>query len=376
MRSPFKSLQNNKSNDEATMHRLAIRAGDCGTEVTLRSTPTKSLLDSESSTPSPFKKTPFCGANEDMWTWQYFFGDQKQQQRNQDESPRQEDDLKRVLHNRAFNVEARNKRLSSLRRNLQPFQPSPVRLQRGGSLNHVGKSSFSSPKKMKMRVVTPEKTTSPWHCGMNCALQQPVTPEKSLPVIIDDQDCYDSDPEDFLRPSNLPTIVRVPSTLSSSEQALMNQRHTLILHDSGPSYPVHVWIERGQHLATESIPPKLVWKPVNRRPFKKSYQNLEVQCINLLDIQRVLTLTKVDRKRHPLVKPSCCFIVKTLTKSLLLEASCQQQRDGIAESLKQCVARLGSMILVDSDELQEYFAGGAIMGPGEEPEWPSCSQHL
>lgn len=237
---------------------------------------------------------------------------------------------------------------------------------------------------------------------MHCAVDVDPSPARQRrPTHVIDDECYDSDPEDYRRSSrpsgrrveddenkeNVPPqfSLRRVSSQQSEEDAramvaeLMNERLTLILHQNSQNaqaktlrpHAVHMWIERGQSLKTGVIPPKLVWKAVHRTPVLRRHMfRPEIHSVPILDIHRILEVEKVDRLAHPFARTSNSFLIKTLDRTLMLEAPSQTERDRIVQSLKLLVARLGSMLLIKDDQLiEEFFAGMETCGPGEQPYW-------
>lgn len=94
-----------------------------------------------------------------------------------------------------------------------------------------------------------------------------------------------------------------------------------------------------------------------------------VASFDLIDVARVLAVDSVDRKKHPFAKPSSCFLVKTLDKSILFETKSAAERERLVRMMKLVVARLGSKLIVgDQSFFEEYFFMGLPeSGPGEAP---------
>jgi len=325
--------------------------------------------------------------------------------------------LYRVLKNRAFHHEARKQRLHSLRRNLSPFHASPKKTAPPSILKTRSFNLSSNVNTFKRdKASLPKKQSSIWACGMNCALPQheesPVF-HRSFSVLEDD--CYDSDPEDFVRrprrqfssdhssspnnKENIPPEVAFYTNYSvqGRVQALLNERFTLILHqntggtlDSSSSTPksaatgshgVHVWIERGQYLQRGIVQPKLHWKPMVQTPPSSSLrsnsfsQPSKMGNVALLDIHRILPVEHLDRRLYPFAKIQHCFLVKAMDQTLLFEASSKVERDRMVDSLKLCVARLGSLLLSEDDGLMDEFFAGMEHGPGEQPYWLNSAEN-
>ena len=213
---------------------------------------------------------------------------------------------------------------------------------------------------------------------------------------------YDSDPEDFT--SSRRIFLRSPTNkenrnglnnfhghnfadlanLSTLVQDFMNERITLLLHRNVMHYPsssssmaVHFWVERGQRLNRDIILPKLVWMPVttNRTAecgnTKILHQRHQTYNIELLDISRVLEITKVDRSRYPFVRLPCSFLVRTMNEEFIFEASSEGERKRIVETLKHVVARFASTVLLQDDKAILDFFSHRSQGPGEQPRWLS-----
>jgi hypothetical protein len=202
---------------------------------------------------------------------------------------------------------------------------------------------------------------------------------------------YDSDPEDFLRrhrssraqrsgdgkenalPSSTrrrttPICLRHDHQVAALVQETMNDQLTLILHHNTAaskhvrSHGVCCWIERGQQLRSSIIAPKLYWKAFQTPALvqlRVKDMNHSVNFINLMDISRILSVTTdmINRKDFPFCKPKHSFFVKTLDQTLLFEAISSTERDRIVKALRLVVARLGSLLLTNNEQLaDEYFA--------------------
>ena len=314
--------------------------------------------------------------------------------------------LYRVLKNRAFHHEARKQRLHSLRRNLSPFHQSPKKATAPPMILKTRSFNLSSNAYTYKRdkASLPKKQSSLWSCGMNCALpQHEESPVFHRSFSIQEDDCYDSDPEDFVRrrplrqfssdrsasPSNKENIppevaFYTKYSVQGRVQALMNERLTLIMHQNSTSSKsaaagsqgVHVWIERGQYLQRGIVQPKLHWKPMVPSPSSSSSlrptsysQPSKMGSVALLDIHRILPVENMDRRIYPFAKVQHCFLVKAMDQTILFEASSRIERDRIVDSLKLCVARLGSLLLSEDDGLMDEFFAGLEHGPGEQPYW-------
>jgi hypothetical protein len=168
----------------------------------------------------------------------------------------------------------------------------------------------------------------------------------------------------------------------------MNERFTLVWHRSvkpysltkGTPQAMKAWIERGQQLQAGIIQPKFVWRPV--QDYENESQRLglskpSLESVELLDISRVLEVNRIDRKLYPLAKRNNCFLLETLDRKIMFEASCESERDRIVHNMKLMVARFGSKVIVrDQDVLDEFFASFEKAAPGEAPRWTQQSTTL
>ena len=168
----------------------------------------------------------------------------------------------------------------------------------------------------------------------------------------------------------------------------MNERFTLVWHccvkpyslSRGTPKATKAWIERCQLLQAGLIQPKFVWRPV------QDYENdsqrlglskLSLESVELLDISRVLEVNRIDRKLYPLAKRNNCFLLETLDRKIMFEASCESERDRIVHNLKLMVARFGAkVILRDQAALHEFFSSFEKAVPGDAPRWTQQSKTL
>ena len=194
-----------------------------------------------------------------------------------------------------------------------------------------------------------------------------------------------------------------PALVRQVVQELINDRMTLILHeytvhsDEGQENEPHsktrphgvsAWIERGQNLKNSIVPPTFVWRSIHSRDKRDvfslrsslssmSRRRQEINSIALLDIHRVLEVDKIDKTILPFCRASNSFLIKTLDRTVLFEASSPEERNRLVSSLKLAVARLGSLLLLQDDKLlDEFFAGESgsedrlldgVTGPGNAP---------
>lgn len=168
----------------------------------------------------------------------------------------------------------------------------------------------------------------------------------------------------------------------------MNEKLTLVWHRSakpdakskGTPQGMIIWIERGQQLNSGLIQPKLVWRPV--RKHEKDTQRLglsspSLESLELLDISRVLEVNRIDRKLYPFAKRKSCFLVESLDRKMMFEASSEAERDRIVNGLKLTVARFASKIIVqDRQVLDEFFTSFLSAVPGEAPRWTQENNSL
>ncbi len=124
---------------------------------------------------------------------------------------------------------------------------------------------------------------------------------------------------------------------------------------------IKAWFEMGSCLKKALIQPKFVWRRndsvtfVSRQSKMKSIQKPEY--VELLNIVRIITPTKVDRNIHPFVKLDCSFIIVTNNdEEALFETATKDERDKFLFAFKLMVARLASKIIVgDKDVFDEFF---------------------
>lgn len=295
--------------------------------------------------------------------------------------------IQRVLRNRATDMNARKHRLATLRKDLNPFQQTPPK-QRNGL---VKARSFSSvdyaPAIARYSGDKPsqQQLSSVWESVNSCAALPVVdSPEiiRVFPNASQEEAGYDSDPEDFIRRARTNNSTEdadcddfsLSATSSSCcrddtiiVRELMNEKLRLILHPSKGSIStaapqaVSVWIEHGRRVRDELVSPKFVWKSLHKSNRKVSYQRSEVSSVDILDIDRILPVEKLNRSKHPFAKTRNSFLMRTIHgETLMFEASSASERDRLVHSIKLMVARLGSMLVVQDDTvLEEFFIGVA-----------------
>lgn len=168
----------------------------------------------------------------------------------------------------------------------------------------------------------------------------------------------------------------------------MNEKLTLVWHRSakpdarskGTPQAMVIWIERGQQLNSGLIQPKLVWRPVKEYEGETKRLGLvtpSLESLELLDISRILEVNRIDRKLYPFAKRKSCFVVESLDRKMMFEASSESERDRIVNGLKLVVARFASKVIVQNrDVLDEFFTSFLSAVPGEAPRWTRESKTL
>jgi hypothetical protein len=142
------------------------------------------------------------------------------------------------------------------------------------------------------------------------------------------------------------------------------------------SIAVDVWMERGQRLFDQVISPRLCWQARNHsHKAKVLRQRAHLMGVDLLDIQRIVPVREMDRKKYPFARIRRTFLIQTIDHSYLFEASSTILRDAFMTSMKLTVARFGSKIIV-GDYFDSEFFGGMPMGPGQEPAWINSPAQL
>jgi hypothetical protein len=299
--------------------------------------------------------------------------------------------IQRVLRNRASDMNARKHRLATLRKDLNPFQQTPPKkgngLVKARSFNIVDHAPaiarYSGDKASQQQQQLPSVWESVNSCAALPVAASPEIVRSIFPNSPKEDAGYDSDPEDFLRRARMNNSTESADfddlSLSASSSSihcpddaiivreLMNEKLRLILHPSkgststtGPQ-AVSVWIEHGRRVRSELVSPKFVWKSLHKSNQKVSYQRSEVSSVDILDIDRILPAEKLNRSRHPFAKIRNTFLMRTIHgETLMFEASSASERDRLVHSIKLMVARLGSMLVVQDDNvLEEFFIGVA-----------------
>lgn len=314
----------------------------------------------------------------------------------------QEDDatiesIRLNLRKRVLNLKKRKTRVHQLRRDLSPFSRSPARLVRSRSFSVSEHASAIVRQSTERR----SRRSSFSHVLQLCTLPENTVSESPMVLrynnhAIDGDVCYDSDPEDFARrrsssrPQPSPTNcnkenygVHYPSTImtkdaldefsySNAVQEFLNRTSTLVYHPTKegtlePSSPMAVdaWLERGQRLI-ELIQPKWMWRPKPRYQGTGSFIRGadSVRSLELLDITRILKVSRIDRNIYPFAKPCNTFLVRNIEGTdFCFEAQSEQDRDLIVYSLKLVIARFGAMVLASNQRVyEEFFVSDRVPG--------------
>lgn len=316
----------------------------------------------------------------------------------------EQENIQRVVQNRTLHSLDREQRLSDLRNDLGVFlnreslEPTDLSYSfaRANSFNDATDrhNAEASSKIIHEEVGCHPQSLWDWNMGSDACL--PVIPPP----------LYDSDPEDFSRTPHrrireiiigenkdsdedknatasqvVDLVAFDEATVQSLVQDLLNQRMTLILHEDSfrssgkitaqSPHAVHLWVERATYLNQGVLTPRLVWQSMNK--MKLENQRLRVVfpkttplcSLLLLDIHRIVPLEKVDLRYArqtsltAIIAKRChCFVVQTHNRTLIFEVVSNFERDHTIFSLKLLVARLGSALVMDDNDIlmQEFFA--------------------
>jgi len=306
-------------------------------------------------------------------------------------------DVPAVPRNRSAFPEGRKKRIEHLKINLTPFEldntilvKSSVNSRKYSPVQRVRSFSeykgFVSP----IGVATTVTPTKPYSCYTLPSCQNTYGKGSAL-IDWDENDeedlCYDSDPNELLVSSPMMAQKRkeknigsvVESAMDNSDPTVSELMGTKILlvwhrpmHTESSPIAVHAWIEHGSYIQAGLIQPKLMWQEScgkERKDGERFVLNeMEFHSVDLLDISRVVPLSRVDRTLYPFAKRSCCFFIQAFDKELIFEAESTADRDNFIGGLKVLVARLGSKIIVgDKDVLEEFFTPASSEVPGTAP---------
>ena len=352
------------------------------------------------------------GGGSDNWcngwqAWSYFEVDDTAHP--YDESLHLKEDVRKVLRNRVSATHARSRRIKTLKRDLQPFDVSPEKR----SIKLSKTMSFSS----KLQSDDDQHTTQSGSNAVHTTNKRRATTTTAAAAAtgggdendgeffirtrgLDSEHCYyDSDPEEITRtgrntrqrtktsrfhrePSSSPATrvnQEVPDlsndrAVCSFVQEIINDRYTLVMHPNAEGgyhscAPVAMlmWIERGQHLKKTLMQPKLVWRQQHQPG--KDMSNVTLNTLELLDVVRILNLSRVDRAKFPLAHPRTSFLLETLDRKVVFEASSQSERDRLVMGFKAAVARLGAKIITEDESVFDEFFITAMEGPGDMPDW-------
>jgi hypothetical protein len=165
---------------------------------------------------------------------------------------------------------------------------------------------------------------------------------------------------------------------------MINERLTLMWHPTQDKKDanrspicVKMWIESGVSLVDGTfLLPKLSWTKSNDADFDSSNASrrkilqTEPFKTDLLDICRIRTTEKIQRREHPFASPRKSFIVETQSDTFLFEAQSEQECERVVYGLKLSVARLASLLMLrDVRAAEEFFGQVNAQVPGEAPEW-------
>jgi hypothetical protein len=307
-------------------------------------------------------------------------------------------DIKRVLRNRAGNIQARSNRIRNLKTDLYPFTNSPKR-----KMSPISKSySFSMGYRRPSKVPKQGHTNSLITLCSSSVFNQFTHEKSESPFTIrtrgleEEEAFYDSDPEESTRQRSQERELVEPRRSENDfsnrseknicdnylghsynigartdiddnderAQEVLNQRFRLIWYTAeNGCVPIAVdaWFERGQQLCQKLIQPRLVWKRVNDGGDLNCRQS-----IDLLDISKVLEGERSGHINYPMARRQKCLVIHTLDAALCFEAKTEIERDRLCDDLKIVVARLGSqVVLEDVNVFDEFFVDGFI--PGESP---------
>jgi hypothetical protein len=319
------------------------------------------------------------------------------------------DDIKRVLRNRAGNMDSRTSRITNLKKDLCPFAATPKRkgapISKAASFcqgasrhsklpKHVHHNSFSSLPSAMFSCMEPTDADSPFVIrtrGLDTDLFYDSDPEdctkrrsplgkekKSRKLTPRDESRAKGWPDDsfeanYSEAGTFHEYVDINDDRQVYErvQEVMNQRFTMVWHSNAAPIAIVVWIERGQQFGHTLIQPRLVWK----RLYDGGASN-DRQSVDLLDICRVLEPRNIDRAKYPLAKESNCLLIQSLDETMMFEASDGQERNQLCRDLKLVVARLGSKIIMDDPALfYEFFVEGT-MPDDDEALWTVTEDQL
>lgn len=326
------------------------------------------------------------------------------------------DDIKRKLRNRAGHIGARASRITTLKQDLDPFDVTPTR--RSVPMTKTTSFCVATDNRKTHQERSHHSSRSSLPSVMDIC-NQPDNGDSPFVIRsrgLEDDMFYDSDPEECTkqrspiktsRRSRMSTFWNQPfntqwsnGSLSTREldlvldvdlsldslnmndsfqvhehvQEVLNQRFTMVWHPciKKKSKPVAIvaWIERGQKFGRKVIQPRLAWKKLHDGG---SFNDRH--SVDLLDISRILEVSRIDRNRYPLAQRKNCLLIQCLDQKMLFEASTEKERDRLCRDLKLVVARLGSKIIMEDDQLfEEFFVVDEVV-PGRAPiRWEQHGQ--
>ena len=308
-------------------------------------------------------------------------------------SQEEEDDLKtmfpsphhiRVMHNRTMHTSLKSDRLHKLRRDLHPFNNKH---KNDRTLHRV--NSYNPPPRKESKNKNILDPLAVWNWSCNPEYMQPLATSQLMEV--DQNACYDSDPEDYnatriCRPvsqqqqqqqTNESTLLSNTINYDADEVAMLSfvqhvfkERWTLIHHPAyGSPVGVEAWLERGHRLPKTTLPPKLVWLPLHEKSNinnnkcgggggasrRKNGSLSSLSFIDLLDIQRIVPIRRSDRKYFPLAKAGHTFVIKSVHGNFCMEAQSKVERDRLMRQFKLIVARFGSQLVSSDVGVEDFF---------------------
>jgi hypothetical protein len=143
---------------------------------------------------------------------------------------------------------------------------------------------------------------------------------------------------------------------------MFNDQFLLVVHPhttgAHRSYGVQAWLERGQQLKNQVMPPKLVWKRTCDETRQAAPTSSLATSMSLLDIVRILEaehLVAAGEKPRNLARTCHTIHIQTLDESFWVEAESREERDRLVHGLKCVVARLASMLLLSDERLLDEF---------------------
>ncbi|KAL7558197.1 hypothetical protein ACA910_009420 [Epithemia clementina (nom. ined.)] len=168
----------------------------------------------------------------------------------------------------------------------------------------------------------------------------------------------------------------IDASFSSSSNIFDTVQETLNMNWTVTWYPrrsngtigeprtVHIWIERGTliEMNTVMLEPNLMWRETfhpeleTKRKLNKSSQ--KPHYIRLLNLCRVLT-QDIDRKRYPLVRSSCCVLIRTSDgQEHLFETKTRSERNELVRRWKLTTARFATLAVLEDLETicKEFFS--------------------